>query len=403
MTLGITALNAKSRTMLLAGGSYADIPMIKAAQALGYRVVTSGNRPQDLGHRFADDTQLADFSDRNAILVLARELGVEAICASCNDFSALSCAWAAEQLGLPGHDAFETCRTLHHKDLYRAFALANDIASPQAIGCGSVEDGRLAAANLGFPVIVKPVDLTGGKGIRVVESLVDLDAALENAFALTRAGRVVVEEFVEGSRHGFTCIIKDRKVIFRFLDNEHYFLNPYMVSAASAPADLPDATGLLLTDEVECIADLLQLVDGIVHVQFIASVHGPVIIEICRRPPGDLYVLLVQHATGVDYPSLIVRPACGLSFGDVRQIETRGFYGRHCVMSRKTGVVTELIVDPVVVTKVIDQMLWWNPGDVIDDSLVQKLGIMFFRFGDAAEMRVFMEQMQDLVQPVFAD
>ena len=388
--------------MLLAGGSHADIPMIKAAQALGYRVITSGNRPNDLGHRFADETRLADFSDRNAILALAKELDVDAICASCNDFSALSCAWAAEHLGLPGHDAYETCQTLHHKDLYRAFALANNIASPQAMGCASVDEGRLAAANLTFPVIVKPVDLTGGKGIRVVESPADLNAALENAFALTRAGRVVVEEFVEGSRHGFTCIIKDRKIVFRFLDNEHYFLNPYMVSAASTPASLPDETGLLLTTEVERIADILQLVDGIVHVQFISSAHGPVIIEICRRPPGDLYVLLVQQATGVDYPSLIVQPACGLPLGDIQQAEPRGFYGRHCVMSRSTGVVTGLSVDPSVETKVIDEMLWWSPGDVIDDVLVQKLGIMFFRFDDAAEMRVLMEQMQDLVQPVFA-
>lgn len=396
-------MNVKSKIMLLAGGSHADIPMIKAAQALGYRVVTSGNRPEDLGHRFADETRLADFSDKDAILALAQELGVDAICASCNDFSALSCAWAAEQLGLPGHDAFETCRTLHHKDVYRAFALANDIASPQAIGCASIDDGRLATAKLRFPVIVKPVDLTGGKGIRVVEAPADLDAALENAFSLTRAGRVVVEEFVAGSRHGFTCIIKDRTVVFHFLDNEHYFLNPYMVSAASTPADLPHDTALLLTAEVERISHLLRLVDGIVHVQFIASARGPVIIEICRRPPGDLYVLLVQHATGVDYPALIVRPACGLSYGDIKQAEPRGFYGRHCVMSRRTGVVTGLSVDPSVETKVIDQMLWWSPGDIIDDVLVQKLGIIFICFDDAAEMRVLMEQMQDLVQPVFSD
>ena len=130
------------KRMLLAGGSHADIPMIRAAKALGYHVITSGNRPQDLGHAHADKTCLADFSDREAIRSLAEGLHVDAILSSCNDFSALSCAWAAEQLGLPGHDPYEVALTLHHKDRYREFALANGVATPGAVGCSSATEAR---------------------------------------------------------------------------------------------------------------------------------------------------------------------------------------------------------------------------------------------------------------------
>src|SRR5688572_195701 len=201
--------------MLLAGGGHADIPMIRAAQALGYYVITSGNRPQDLGHAVADETCLADFSDRDAILRLAERLAVDALCASCNDFSALSCAWAAEKLGLPGHDPHDVACILHHKDLYRAFALANGIATPRAAGCTSITEAKAAAARLTFPLIVKPVDLTGGKGVSVARDHVELDASLSKGFAMSRAGRIVVEEFLEGSRHGFTCILKGGRVVFK--------------------------------------------------------------------------------------------------------------------------------------------------------------------------------------------
>lgn len=388
------------KKLLLAGGGHADIPMIRAAQALGYHVTTSGNRPQDLGHAYADAVRLADFSDREAILRLAEELGVDAIQSSCNDFSALSCAWAAERLGLPGHDSYDVACTLHHKDLYRAFALAHGVDTPRAQGCGSLEEARAAAEGLRFPLIVKPVDLTGGKGISVVSEPAQLEAAVAKALALTRAGRIVIEEFLDGTRHGFTCMLVGGRVRFHFQDNEHYFLNPYMVSAASTPADVPAETARKLIAVTERIGSLLRLTDGIVHIQYILHRGEPVIIEICRRPPGDLYVELVRHATGVDYASLIVRAACGLSLDGVTQAESSGPFLRHCIMSREAGEIAGLEISPRVQDRIIDQMLWWKPGDVIDDVLTHKLGILFFRFKDAAEARELSQAMPDLVQPV---
>lgn len=396
-------MSERKKRLLLAGGSHADIPMIKAAQALGYHVVTSGNRAEDLGHRHADETVLADFSDREAIRTLAERLRADALCASCNDFSALSCAWAAEQLGLPGHDPYETASILHHKDRYRDFALANDIPTPRAEGCSSVEAARSAATRLTFPLIVKPVDLTGGKGISVARDASELDAAIRKALAATRAGRVVLEEFLEGSRHGFTCLIRDGRVVFHFQDNEHYFLNPYLVSAASTPAQVPAGTADELRAVTERIAGLLALADGIVHIQYILHGGRPVIIEICRRPPGDLYVDLVTHATGIDYPRQIVRAACGLGLDDIGQAETTGAFLRHCIMSRETGTISGLAIDPAVEGKIIDSMLWWKPGDVIADVMTHKLGILFLRFDSEAEMLALSDRMQDLVRPRLAE
>ena len=120
-------MSGRPQRLLIAGGGHADIPQIKAAKALGYHVITSGNRAADLGHRYADECQLEDFSDRDAMLALAKRLEIDAICASCNDFSAISAAYVAEQLGLPGHDSVEITEAIHHKDRYRELALAHGI------------------------------------------------------------------------------------------------------------------------------------------------------------------------------------------------------------------------------------------------------------------------------------
>ena len=256
------------KKLLIAGGGYADIPLIQAAKALGFYVITSGNRPDDLGHQYSDECRLEDFSDKQAMLKLAENLKIDAICAACNDFSALTAAYVAEKLQLPGHDSYEIALVIHHKDKYRQFTRQHGIPSPYAAAFTSVEDAMKNLNSFKLPVIVKPVDLTGGKGISKITTMEMAKAQLQAAFDISRAKRVVVEEFIEGSRHGLSTFIRDGRVVFYFHDNEHYYKNPYMVAAASTPADVPQVVITNLCQMAEKIAGLLQLKTGIFHIIF---------------------------------------------------------------------------------------------------------------------------------------
>jgi biotin carboxylase len=387
------------KRLLLAGGSHADIPLIKAAKHLGYFVITSGNRPDDLGHQHSDAFEPCDYSDREAVLSLARRLGVEALCACCNDFSALSCAYAAEQMGLPGHDQVATAETIHHKDQWRAFALKHGIMSPQAIGCSSMDEVRAAIPKLRLPLIIKPVDLTGGKGIQRAD---DVDAALrsaETAFAISKAKRIVVEEFITGTRHGFTCILRARRVAFHFADDEIYHLSPYLVSGACTPTSCPASSIDALIRESERIAGLLQLVDGIFHVQFIQPLGGePMIIEICRRAPGDLYIELVRHAAGVPYAEWIVRGAAGLDLADVEASRSIRCMTRHCLMADESGTLEGFNFDPEIERRIVDRMIWGHAGDVVTDPLTHKFGIVFVEHENQEQLREEAPALQQLVR-----
>ncbi len=386
------------KKMLIAGGGYADIPLILAAKEFGFHVITSGNRPEELGHLYSDEYQPADFSDRDAILSLAGRLKIDAICACCNDFSALSCAYTAERLGLPGHDPYETSKLIHHKDLYRDFAAAHGIPTPNARGIRDVQEGLCYLGLLKFPVIIKPVDLTGGKGVSTVDSIGQAMPALEKAFRASRMKRVVVEEFVAGSRHGFSTFLRDGRVVFFFADNEHYFLNPYLVSAASAPGNVSETVKQKLCREAEKIASLLSLGTGIFHIQYILRGEDPVIIEICRRAPGDLYIKLVEHATGVAYSSWIVKAFAGLDCGGLSQVEPTGFFTRHCVMSARSGEVKNVIFDPSIEKNIIDRLMWWKVGDPVVDVMTSKFGIVFLKFDSQEEMLDKTERMQELIR-----
>jgi len=416
------------KRLLLLGGGHAEIPLIQAAQELGYFVITTGNAREGLGHPYADKNVFADFSDKEAMLALAREEGVSAVCSGCNDFALLSTVYVCEKLGLPGHDSFETSLQIHHKDKYRALAERLEIPTPRArrVSVCRAEDDQQqflsleeACAGLTFPLIVKPIDLTGGKGIHRVNNMEEACAAYADAVARTREDHIVVEEFVTGTNHGFSAFLVGGKVVFYFADNEQYYLNKYMVSGANTPSTTSDRGLNLLVEYSERIAADLQLVDGILHIQYIERDDGiPVIIEICRRPPGDLYIKFVKYATGVDYPKMIIAAECGLTpiaalqgdasivipglTGDLAFTYASKPFLRHCVMADRTGTVAGVDFAPEIQDNIVEKFLWFKEGEAVSDPFYYKAGIVFLQFESVEEMTDKTARMTELIKVRFA-
>ena len=405
-------LRAPLKKLLLLGGSHAEIPLIQAAQRLGWYVITSGNNRDGLGHPYADKTVFADFSNKDAMLELARSEGVQAVCSGCNDFALLSTAYVCEKLGLSGHDSYATSLEIHHKDKYRALATRLGIPTPRAITVkvadtnaagNSCADFEAAIAQLTFPIIVKPVDLTGGKGIHRAANPEEARVAYKDACSRTRQDHVVVEEFVQGSNHGFSAMLVKGKVAFAFADNEQYYINKYLVSGANTPSTSGSETLAKLRDYSERIARELNLVDGILHIQYIEKADDtPVIIEICRRPPGDLYIKFVKYATGIDYPKFIVMAETGEDISGIADVPTQGYWLRHCIMAgpdiANGSTVRDVTFAPEIQGNIVEKFLWYKPGETIADTLLYKAGIVFFRFDTLAEMQDKTARMTDLVK-----
>jgi biotin carboxylase len=363
--------------VLICGGSHADIPQIQALRKLGHWVATSGNNPLDHGHRHSDAFYPADYSDPNAINSVILENRVDAIIPCCNDFSYLTCADLAPTLMQPGFDAPEIARLIHDKDRFRALCANLGILVPRVIARWPHQH-RLPKY-FDTEVIVKPVDLSGGKGITRIAAGVDPMPAILNAAKRSKAGRVVVEEFIKGSNHGLSTLIIKGKVCFSFVDEEHYFLNPYLVSGASTPAQVrPEVFQAVVTD-IETLARNLNLADGIVHSQFIQTDSDHRLIEICRRPPGDLYTRFVEIATGVPYPTILVKFFLGevINHGDLTIVSPLKSITRHCAMPSKEGRFIGLSLHESIENRVIESMSLMEYGENVSNASIQKAAILF--------------------------
>lgn len=382
--------------VLFTGGGHSEVPMIEAAKELGYYVITTGNNADGQGHSVADEYVPGDFSDREFVKNLALEKDVCGIVSGCNDFAYLSAAYASEVLGLPGHDSFEVSSVIHTKNRFREVQKTLGIKTPKVCKCETEDECIKAVNEIGFPVLVKPVDLTGGKGVKKCIEQYEVMDAFKVAMELTRKDYVILEEFIEGSSHGISAIIRDKKVICYVVDNEQYGINKYLVQGAYCPSDIPEFAIVSLIKDIEKIASYLSLVDGLFHCQFILTKDNiPVMIDPCRRAPGDLYVLLAKYSSGVDYPREIVKAELGILLPE-QYLISRNFVARECIMTSRKGYLKKVCIEPELEEFIIHRLVSEEEGVYVEKPMIHKGGILVMQFDTYEKMREIVSRFPNL-------
>jgi len=290
------------------GGALGDVPLVNELRRAGMNVVTVGADRSGAAHRVADEYVPADFSDADVCVEIAKNNAATAVVPGSNDFAAISAAVVASRLGLPGHDSVENVRYLNLKERFRGVQADLGLPHPafRLISSSSLIPG--AVAGMRFPVLVKPTDLTGGKGILAVQSAGDVDDALQVALSASRRDEVLIEEYLNGSRHGVTTLVADGRIVFSFFDDEHYEPGGFRVIGATSPSSLPEDAKRGVLKQLSELIRHLNLVDGLLHAQLVLGRAGPVLVEATRRLPGDLYALLVERATGYRYVRGVIAP-----------------------------------------------------------------------------------------------
>lgn len=386
------------RNVIVTGGSHAELPIIKSLQKMGYYVITTGNNKGGLGHLAADLYVEGDFSDCNFVKDIAIKYEVEGIVSGCNDFAYLSTAYACECLGLPGHDSYETAKRIHHKDAFRQLLRNCKLPCPYCKKILTSEDLKSLVKEINFPLLIKPIDLTGGKGVQICNNYDELERAYINARKCTREEYVIAEQMILGENHGVSVLLNNNKVVFAFFDNEEYYINPYLVSGANTPCLLSKKTKQNIIRQIEVIAETADLVDGLFHCQCITTKDDiAYLIDPCRRAPGDLYIKLVEYATGISYSEAIIEAEMGNDFKNtlIGQYEQVKCVARECVMTNKDGVFSNISISNDLQPYLMDKLIWAKQGDIIENYMKYKAGIVFFKFPDYMTMNNMLDGLYD--------
>lgn len=374
--------------VLLLCSSHNDLGLIRALRKLGYQIIVTGSVSGLIGEKYADTYIKADYSDKARILKIAQNEELDAICACCNDYGVYTAAYVAEKLGLPGYDSYETTLLLHNKDKFKDFAKKNDIISPWAESFDNYKEAIDFLKKTSFPVIVKPTDASAGNGIQKIESSDETKKAVQIAFEKSRVGRIVIEKYIEGTQHGFCTYLIGQKVVAVCSNNEYSLLNPYRVEIDTYPADNYEEVSDILITQIEKIASLLQLKDGIFHLQYIFNEEGPQIIEVMRRVLGNMYFVPGNLLTGMDWEYWEARARCGLSCEAFpRNIYQEGCFAYKTILSEENGEIESIEIPSKYAKYLIDMCILRKKGDRITHFESEPVGFLFFMFSSQDEMK----------------
>ena len=371
----------KEWKVLLLCGTHNDLGLIKALRKLGAYIIMTGNICNLPGQKYVDKYIQADYSDKELILNIAKEYKIDAICQCCNDFGVYTASYIAEKLNLPGYDSYETTLTLHNKNRFKIFAEENGILSPISRIFEKKEDALEYVKNIQYPAIIKPADASAGNGITCVKNIKEAENAIEYAYSKSRISIILIEEFIKGTQHGFCTFLKDKKVVACCSNNEYSIINPYRVEIDTYPADNFTQVEKILVGEIEKIAGLLELKDGIFHLQYIMKDGKPYIIEVMRRVLGNMYSVPANMLNNIDWDYWEVRAKCGLSCEDFPQnIKQEGFYAYKAVLAKENGIIKSIKVPKEYEKYLLSSFYILKEGDKIENYKSQPLGFLFFMF-----------------------
>lgn len=362
----------KQKKLMLLGGLRYLLPVIESAHQLGYYVITCDYLPDNIAHKYSDEYHNVSIIDKEAVLALARELQIDGIMSFAVDPGVVTAAYVQEQMGLPAFGPYESVCILQNKDRFRSFLTQHGFNVPKAKGFSSIEDAMSEKYWYPWPVIVKPTDSAGSKGVTRVDRWEDLKAALEVAFEHSLSKRVIVEEFIEkagcsSDTDSFSVDGELKFVSFSAQRFDEHAPNPYTPSAYSWPSTMTKAQEAELASEIQRLLTLLGMRTSIYNIETRVGTNGKLyIMEVSPRGGGNRLAEMLRFATGVDLITNAARAAVGDEVMGIEQKPYNGHWAEVILHADKDGLFAGLDINEEFYKQHVKQVdLWVKENDKV--------------------------------------
>ena len=385
----------KQKKLMLLGGIRYLLPVIKAAHEQGYYVITADYLPDNIAHKYSDEYINVSIIDKEAVLKVAQEKQIDGIMSFGVDPGVVAASYVQNQMGLPSFGPFESVEILQNKDKFRAFLQKHGFNVPQAKGFDSVEAAMDEIYWYPWPVIVKPTDAAGSKGVTRVDKAEDLKPALVYAMQHSISGHIIVEEFIEkqGCSSDTDSMSVDGRLVFTSFCAQRFdveAMNPYTPAAYSWPSTFTKDQETYLASEIQRLITLLGLKTCVYNIETRIGTNGkPYIMELTPRGGGNRLCEMLRYATGVDMITAITRAIVGDSILEsIKQKPYNGHWAEIILHADKSGVFEHLEISKDLPAEIVEKDLWVKPDDYVHSfkGANDAIGTLVLRFDNAEDL-----------------
>ena len=378
----------KQKKLMLLGGLRYLLPIIEEAHKLGVYVITADYLPDNIAHKFSDEYCNVSIIDKDAVLEKARTLQIDGILSHAVDPGVVSAAYVAEQMGLPFQTSYRVACILQDKSLFRQFLMENGFNCPHAKGYTSVEDALKDIDYFNWPVIVKPVDSAGSKGVTKVTDSKDLLSALETAISCSISRKIIIEDFLDivGYQSSADIFTVDGKLVYPAYSDQLFdknAANPYTPAIEIWPSSMEHHFQNDLTEQLQRLFTLLDVKTGIYNVESRVCSNGKAyIMEVSPRGGGNRIAELQDMATSQSLIRAEICKALSLPMEKINIPKYDGVWCNYILHSSVEGILESIDINPEFEQKYVK-----NKGFIVEkgDHVVPftgantSLGTLFLR------------------------
>lgn len=298
-----------NKTIMIIGGGQEHILAQETARSLGLSTFVTDGDPDAPGFQPADSFSVVSTYDNVGTLSAAREYEkkgnkISGVMTIASDVP-FTVAYVAEALGLPGigvESALNSSGKIRMKECFRK----NKLPMPLFREVNNENELLSTAEELGFPVIVKPVDSRGARGVQLIKNQKELSTAYLIALEYSVAGKVMVEEYLDGpqlSTEGF--ILDGAAYIPAIFDRNYEYLErfkPFVVeNGGEMPSIYSEKYSQNIHDLMRDAALALGIETGIIKGDLVIHEGQVKIIELAARFSGGFFgTVATPTSCGVD-------------------------------------------------------------------------------------------------------
>ena len=398
------------KKLMLLGGMRYLVPVIEAAHKLGVYVITCDYLPNNIAHKYSDEYCNVSILEKDKVLEKAKELKIDGILSFACDPGVVTAAYVAEKMGLPSSGPYESVEILQNKGKFRKFLTENNFNVPVAKQYTDIETAVNDTEMFNWPVIVKPTDSAGSKGVTKVEEKDKLKDAINYALKFSHSNEFIIEDFLEkvgdsSDCDSFSIDGKLKFVSFSAQKFDENCENPYTPAAFTWPASISKIHQEELTNEIQRLLTLLNMKSSIYNIETRECTNGKAYIMECSpRGGGNRLAEMVRYMTGVDMITNIVKVALGMETDNIKQKEIKDNWAEIILHSEKEGIFEKLWISEEISSNIVENDLWIETGTHVGgfSGANEAIGTMVLKFDSEIQMNNVLNNQNNYIK-VFVD
>ncbi len=391
------------KTIMIIGGGLLQDPVIQTAKKMGLQVIVTDYNPNAIGMRHADIPIVMSTRDIEGSVRVAKAQNnitpIHGVLTVGTDAS-MTVAAVANALNLPGIK-FEDAEAATNKIKMRKRFHEHGVLCPRFYPVWSIADAKKACNKLGFPVVIKPSDNMGARGVTRIGTKNDIADAFQFAKSASPSGELIIEEFMEGPELSIDAVVFNGEITITGVADRIIEYPPYFVETGhTMPSHLPAEIQENACEAMRKGIRALGITHGFAKGDIKITKCGPKIGELAARLSGGfMSAYTYPLATGVDLMRAAVEIALGQEPGNLDPVMNRVSIERAIITT--PGIVKSItgLEEALQIPGIEEIFMNVQPGDkiVIPRSNVEKAGHIIAVGNTLAEAEAAVARCRDVL------